>query len=104
MKLRLVKLVSDMFIETESVRRVDDLGRIVIPKTIREKIGINDGDPFVICYNDRGVFFKKYNDRENRTRNAIDIVCSECSLTEDDCDFCPVMKIYDNLGGEIYGY
>ena len=27
------------------VRRVDDLGRIVIPKDMRRELGISDGDP-----------------------------------------------------------
>ena len=33
---------------TGIVRRVDDLGRIVIPKTIREQLNIEDGEPLEI--------------------------------------------------------
>ena len=37
------------------VRRIDDLGRIVIPKEIRRNMGLNDGDALEINYNNNGV-------------------------------------------------
>ena len=33
---------------TGIIRRIDELGRIVIPKEIRRSCHINDGDPFEI--------------------------------------------------------
>ena len=33
---------------TGIIRRVDDLGRVVIPKEIRKKLGIYEGDPLEI--------------------------------------------------------
>lgn len=46
---------------TGIVRRIDDLGRVVIPKEIRRSIGIREGDPMEIFLdNDKGVIFKKY--------------------------------------------
>ena len=46
---------------TGIVRRIDDLGRIVIPKEIRRTMRIREGDPLEI-YTDREgeVIFKKY--------------------------------------------
>lgn len=46
---------------TGIVRRIDDLGRIVIPKEIRRTMRIREGDPLEI-YTDNGgeVIFKKY--------------------------------------------
>ncbi len=46
---------------TGIVRRIDDLGRIVIPKEIRRTMRIREGDPLEI-YTDRDgeVIFKKY--------------------------------------------
>ena len=46
---------------TGIVRRIDDLGRIVIPKEIRRTLRIKEGDPLEI-YTDRDgeVIFKKY--------------------------------------------
>ena len=46
---------------TGIVRRIDDLGRVVIPKEIRRTMRIREGDPLEI-YTDRegGVIFRKY--------------------------------------------
>ena len=46
---------------TGIVRRVDDLGRIVIPKEIRRTLKIREGDPLEIyTEKDGGVTFRKY--------------------------------------------
>ena len=46
---------------TGIVRRIDDLGRIVIPKEIRRTLRIKDGDPLEIYTDTDGeVIFKKY--------------------------------------------
>lgn len=46
---------------TGVVRRIDDLGRIVIPKEIRRTMRIREGDPLEIFTDkDGGVVFKKY--------------------------------------------
>ena len=46
---------------TGIVRRIDDLGRVVIPKEIRRTMRIREGDPLEI-YTDKegGVIFRKY--------------------------------------------
>ena len=46
---------------TGIVRRIDDLGRVVIPKEIRRTMHIREGDPLEI-FTDKegGVIFKKY--------------------------------------------
>lgn len=46
---------------TGIVRRIDDLGRVVIPKEIRRTLRIREGDPLEI-YTDKegGVIFRKY--------------------------------------------
>lgn len=47
---------------TGIVRRIDDLGRVVIPKEIRRSLGIREGDPLEIFVNskEKSVVFKKY--------------------------------------------
>lgn len=46
---------------TGIVRRIDDLGRIVIPKEIRRTMRIREGDPLEIYTESNGtVIFKKY--------------------------------------------
>lgn len=42
------------------VRRIDDLGRIVIPKEIRRDLWIGEGCPMEIVPTDEGVLLKKY--------------------------------------------
>lgn len=46
---------------TGIVRRIDDLGRVVIPREIRHTLHIEEGDPLEIFLdNNGGVVFKKY--------------------------------------------
>ncbi len=46
---------------TGIVRRIDDLGRVVIPKEIRRSLRIRDGEPLEIFTNEEGgVVFRKY--------------------------------------------
>ena len=46
---------------TGLIRRIDDLGRVVIPKNVRMALQINDGDPLEIFINEDGsVTFRKY--------------------------------------------
>lgn len=46
---------------TGIVRRIDDLGRVVIPKEIRRTLRIREGDPLEIYTEKDGeVIFKKY--------------------------------------------
>ena len=45
---------------TGIVRRIDDLGRVVIPKEIRRAMKIREGDPLEIYTNNGYVCFKKY--------------------------------------------
>lgn len=49
-------------VTTGIVRRVDDLGRVVIPKEIRRTMRIKEGDPLeIFTTRDGEVVFKKYN-------------------------------------------
>ena len=45
---------------TGIVRRIDDLGRVVIPREIRKTLGLKDGDPLEIYTCEDGIYFKKY--------------------------------------------
>lgn len=46
---------------TGIVRRIDDLGRVVIPREIRRTLHIKEGDPLEIFTGEGGVTFRKYN-------------------------------------------
>mgnify|MGYP003293553955 CR=1 FL=1 len=56
---------------TGIVRRIDDLGRVVIPKEIRRTMRIREGDPLEIyTSNDGEVIFKKYSAIGEMSENA----------------------------------
>ena len=83
---------------TGIVRRVDDLGRVVIPKEIRRTLRIREGDPLEIFLDDQNsVVFRKYsplsmNDDVLRTAKLmakfsgieIAIYDTTCKLTGDE--------------------
>ncbi|MDE5582738.1 MAG: AbrB/MazE/SpoVT family DNA-binding domain-containing protein [Ruminococcus sp.] len=57
---------------TGIVRRIDDLGRVVIPKEIRRTMRIREGDPLEIYTNSDGeVIFKKYSAISEMSENAV---------------------------------
>jgi len=45
---------------TGIIRRVDDLGRIVIPREIRHRINIKEGQPLEVFFEEDRVMFVKY--------------------------------------------
>ena len=49
---------------TGIIRRIDDLGRIAIPKETRRALHIKAGDPFEILWDDNGVYVRKYVDSQ----------------------------------------
>ena len=56
---------------TGIVRRIDDLGRVVIPKEIRRTMRIREGDPLEIYTSSNGeVVFKKYSPMGEVLENA----------------------------------
>lgn len=55
---------------TGIVRRIDDLGRIVIPKDIRKRLEIKEGDAFSLYIDGKDIVFKKYNPEEVQFENS----------------------------------
>ncbi|MBQ7714365.1 MAG: AbrB/MazE/SpoVT family DNA-binding domain-containing protein [Clostridia bacterium] len=75
---------------TGIVRRIDDLGRVVIPKEIRRTMRIREGDPLEI-YTDREgeVIFKKYSPMGEMTEFAsqyAETLHKTCGLAVVICD------------------
>ena len=67
---------------TGIVRRVDDLGRIVIPKEIRRTLRIREGDPLEIyTEKDGGVIFRKYSPMGDLQESAAQMCQSIGSAT-----------------------
>lgn len=47
---------------TGIIRRIDDLGRIVIPKEIRKNLHIEEGDPLELFVDSDGLVLKPYHE------------------------------------------
>lgn len=45
--------------DTGIIRRMDDLGRIVIPKEVRRLLNLREGDALELFLHEQGVFYKK---------------------------------------------
>jgi len=58
--------------DTGIVRRVDDLGRIVIPMELRRTLGINVKDPISISVEEERIILQKHHDS-----------CALCGSIED---------------------
>lgn len=70
---------------TGKIRRIDDLGRIVIPKEIRKKMGISEGDPLELFIENNKVIFIKYNTELINDIDSLNIkVQNEETLSERD--------------------
>lgn len=44
---------------TAIIRRMDPLGRVVIPKSIREQLGWQEGTPIEVIGSDEGIYLRK---------------------------------------------
>lgn len=53
------------------VRRIDSLGRIVMPIELRRTLGMRDGDPLEMFSDGEGVYIKKY-EREKIATDKLD--------------------------------
>ena len=52
------------------IRRVDDLGRIVIPKEMRNFMNVKEGDPYEISCTDNGFIIEKYVEGEEISKEV----------------------------------
>jgi AbrB family transcriptional regulator (stage V sporulation protein T) len=58
---------------TGIIRRIDDLGRVVIPKEIRRSLGIKEGDPMEIFTTREGeILLKPYQEDSKVVDNFIE--------------------------------
>lgn len=72
--------------ETKSAfRKIDELGRIVIPIDIRRKLGVNNGESLEISLQNDTVMLKKHHEScifcfgsENLTSFEGKMICSKC--------------------------
>ena len=76
---------------TGIVRRIDDLGRVVIPKEVRRNMHIKEGDPLEIYVGEKDcVIFKKYS--PNNTNEVVNYLINAARLLGFD------IGVYDDTG------
>ena len=70
---------------TGIIRRIDELGRIVLPKELRNKLGINIKDPMEIYVDGHSITLRKVEDKcifcgstKNLTNFKEKLVCEDC--------------------------
>ena len=87
---------------TGIVRRVDDLGRVVIPKTVRKTCGIYEGDPLEI-FTDKIdgqpiICFRKYEPNSLSSLNALaDSIDNEMIYNATDEERDEVQKYFNEI-------
>lgn len=94
---------------TGIVRRVDVLGRVVVPKEIRKILGISEGDPLEIFTEKDGIILKKYSplssicEIASEAANALSHQTGKCVFICDKDVFVSAsgMGVKELLGTEI---
>lgn len=92
--------------ETGIVRRIDELGRVVIPKEIRKTLRIKEGDPLEIYTDKEDLLFKKYSPVKKIENVAVDIAESLYAVNERTaiiCDKEVIVSAKGNKSKELIG-
>ena len=82
-------------VENTIIRRIDELGRIVVPKQIRLELGIKEGDYLeIFTTRDGEIIFKPY--RENS--KVIDNFIETFKEMDIECKKTIVKKLVEEIG------
>ena len=94
--------------DTGMVRRIDELGRVVIPKEIRKTLRIKEGDPLEIYTDKDELVFKKFSPlepygvmAENVANSIYQITEKPCIITDTDNVICVSGNSKDIVGKSI---
>ena len=79
--------------DTGIVRRIDELGRVVIPKELRRTLRIREGDPLEIYTENDQLVFKKYSPLAGLTENASAVADGIKEVTECACIITDTDKV-----------
>lgn len=89
---------------TGIVRRMDDLGRIVIPKELRRSLHIRSGDPLEIYTDDSGaVIFQKYSMLREIATAAQGFAETLCRVSGLAAAVCDTERIVSTAGLQLKG-
>ena len=90
---------------TGIVRRIDDLGRVVVPKEIRRTLRIREGDPLEIFTDKEGeIILKKYSpmgDLVNIVKELCQAAAKTSKRTVAICDRDSIITAHGALGKQI---
>ena len=76
---------------TGMIRRVDDLGRIVIPKEIRRNVDVREGEPLeIFIEGEDTICFRKY---KNNLSDAVEHLRDRIENCGDDLTYATLMRI-----------
>lgn len=67
---------------TGVIRKIDDLGRIVIPKEIRGVLNIRNGDSLAFFVEDKKIILEKYNQMDSMKDKSLKLVSSVSDLVD----------------------
>lgn len=93
--------------DTGIVRRIDELGRVVIPKEIRKTLRIKEGDPLEIFTDKDELLFRKYSPLstvamygEIMAECVSELTEKTCIITDTDCILCVTGGKYKDIVGK----
>ena len=66
---------------TGIIRKIDELGRIVLPKELRKYLNINPGDDFQITIENEKIILEKYSRLQNEELELIHLINCFSSIT-----------------------
>ncbi len=92
--------------DTGIVRRIDELGRVVIPKELRKTLRMREGDPLEIYTNKDELVLKKYSPIASVNNYAQSVADGLSELTEKTCiitDTDTVIYVTGNKNKEVTG-
>lgn len=86
---------------TGRIRNIDHLGRIVIPKLLRDNLNIKQDTPIEISVENDQVYFEKYkhkcvfcNTKDNVKLYKVRYICMDC-LSEIHSGFAKINEVYE---------
>lgn len=68
------------------IRRIDDLGRIIIPRAVRDQVDIQEGDPLEIIVDGGKLYLEKYiasDEYEKHISGIIERMVNEVDVTDE---------------------
>lgn len=77
------------------IRRIDDLGRVAIPKEIRRMINVKEGDALEICLDGDRLYIEKYiasYEYEKHILHLVDRIINDSDFTDEKAKAVALLK------------